>query len=229
MMLDTGVVGYGSHDTDQPKQPHRRSVEALIATVSGTAFDLYPLQGLFACEQQGCLAEFHAQQGAVQLDQAYFYIACIRNAARRFLAGHEQGALFIGMPVRILLNRAFRFRLSQFIQQDARLYGRLVLLLQPHELYPSSACTMALRPACRELSIAGVQFGVHVLQTDEPGWINSEDLHGLLSCVVVRYADMLTEDHCAMQTLAKIIRSCRSADWPLLADYRNPEWMRRML
>jgi len=76
MMLDTGVVGYGSHDTDQPMQPHRRSVEALIATVSGTAFDLYPLQGLFACEQQGCLAEFHAQKGAAQVDHAYL-VRCL--------------------------------------------------------------------------------------------------------------------------------------------------------
>jgi len=224
-MLDTGVIGYGSHE---PVALQRRSVESLIATLSGAAFDLYPLQGLFACQQQGCLAEFHLQQNAAQTELACFHIACIRNAARRFLASHEQGALFIDMPMRALLNRAFRFRLSQFIQQDARLYGRLVLLLQAGDLCSSSACAMALKPACRELSIAGVQFGVHVLQVGDSSWVGSTDIRDLAPSIVVHYSDTLTQDHAAMQSLAKIIRSCRTAGWPLLADYRNPEWMRRM-
>jgi len=173
-MLDTGAVGYGSHaPVAGTIQSHRCSVEALIATVSGAAFDLYPLQGLFASEQQGYLAEFHQQQDDAQVDQA-------------------------------------------------RLYGRLVLLLQANDLCSSYACTMALGPACRELSIAGVQFGINVRQADGLEWINSADIHGLFSCAVVRYSDTLAHDLCAMQRLATTIRSCRGAGWPLLADYHHP-------
>ncbi len=220
-MLDTANMGEGGYACVNTTPWRRNSVVTLLASIGPTGFTLYPLQGLFGCARRGYLAEFPAQNHNALPDHPDGHNACIRSAARSFLDSPTQGELFIDTPLRTLLNRDFRFRLNQFMRQNPCLNGRLTLLLQADELHALPAASMQINPVCHGLSLAGVQFGLHLLRFDQQAWINCPEIHDISPCVVVHYHDTLTQDRGTIQSLATIIRHCRSSGWPLLADFRD--------
>ncbi len=217
-MLNRDILFDASTRYTLPAQRHRAG--SLVASVTGLAVDLYPLHGLFECNNTAYLAKPRATD-RFNIDGLQAQILFILNAARQFFVCRKPGYLFIAMPTHTLMQLDLIAALHNVMDQHPMLHDRLVLLCQPDHAYPTLNNDTEIHLLAQRLSAMGIRLGIDI-PGNCPAWANTGSLDLLSPYILIRHTGSMG-DLTYMCELASVIKNCRRKKWPLLADYQQTD------